>query len=102
MNRLKIGWAETDLTPEKRVSLAGQFAERISEYVEKPITATALAVDNGSDHMVLVNADVVSVSCELLERVRARLADNAGGLDPEKVVISAIHTHCGPKMRSRS
>ena len=42
MNKLKIGWSEISITPDKKVSLAGQFAERISEYVEKPITATAL------------------------------------------------------------
>ena len=43
MNKLQIGWSEIDITPDKKVSLAGQFAERISEYVEKPITATAMS-----------------------------------------------------------
>lgn len=49
MNTLNIGWAEIDITPNKRVSLTGQFAKRISEYVEKPLTETALAMENGSD-----------------------------------------------------
>ena len=37
MAKIKIGWAEVDITPEKgkKISLAGQFFERISEYVEK-------------------------------------------------------------------
>ena len=30
MSTLKIGWAETDITPGEHISLAGQFAERIS------------------------------------------------------------------------
>jgi len=29
MAQIKIGWAETDITPDKKVYLAGQFAERI-------------------------------------------------------------------------
>ena len=36
MSALKIGWGEVSITPDKKISLAGQFAERISEYVEKP------------------------------------------------------------------
>ena len=36
MNKLKIGWAEISITPEKKISLLGQFAERISQYVESP------------------------------------------------------------------
>ena len=33
MSKLKFGWAERSITPDKKVSLAGQFAERISELV---------------------------------------------------------------------
>ena len=44
MSKLLIGWSEANITPEKKVSLEGQFAERISEYVEKPLTATAMAM----------------------------------------------------------
>ena len=96
MNKLMIGWAETNITPDKKVSLAGQFAERISEYVEKPLTATAMAFSNGDEQMVLCNCDLVSIGYNLVEDIRARLADNSIGLDPAKVVISAIHTHTGP------
>lgn len=96
MDKLMIGWAETDITPDKNVSLAGQFAERISEYVEKPITATALAVSNGSEQMVLCNCDLVAIGYNLVEDIRARLAGNDQGLEPDKVIISAIHTHTAP------
>ena len=30
MKEMKIGWSEVNITPEKKASLAGQFAERIS------------------------------------------------------------------------
>lgn len=96
MSKLLIGWAEIDLTPEKKVSLAGQFAERISEYVEKPITATALAVSSEKEQMVLVSCDLETVGWNLVKEVRSRLKGNSEGIDPEKIVLSAIHTHTAP------
>ena len=101
MNKLKFGWAEIDITPDKKVSLAGQFAERISEYVEKPLTATALAVSSGDDQMVIISVDMVSIGWNLVSAVREKLAGNAAGLDPRKVNICAIHTHTGPKYTSK-
>ncbi len=102
MSNLKYGWAEVDFTPSKKISLSGQFAERISEYVEKPITATALAVSSDDEQMVLVSCDLVSVSLNLVEAIRAKLADNTLGLDPAKIVFSAIHNHTGPVYLSKS
>ena len=96
MSKLHFGWAEVDLTPDKKVSLAGQFAERISQYVEKPITATAMAVEADGEQMVLVSCDLVGTSYNLVEAIREKLADNTVGLDPMKVVYSAIHTHTAP------
>ena len=91
MSKLFIGWSEVDITPDKKISLAGQFAERISEYVEKPLTATAMAVEAGGEQMVLVSTDLVAVGGNLMVQIRERLAGNELGLDPMKVMISAIH-----------
>ena len=44
-----IGWSEVDMTPDKRIVLVGQFYERISEYVETPLTATAMAISAGDE-----------------------------------------------------
>ena len=96
MSKLKIGWSEVSITPDKKISLAGQFAERISQYVEKPLTATAMAVEAGGEQMVLVSTDLVGIGYGLLEKIRERLAENTADLDPNKVIISAIHTHAGP------
>ena len=96
MGELLIGWAEVDLTPEKKMALAGQFAERISEYVEKPITATAMAVSVDEEQMILVSCDLVSISANLTGLVRKNLSGNSLGINPDKVILSAIHTHTGP------
>ena len=96
MCKLLIGWSEISLTPEKKVSLAGQFAERISEYVEKPLTATAMAVSSGDEQMIMVSCDLVSTNANLVDDIREKLSGNDVGIDPEKVILSAIHTHTGP------
>ena len=91
MRNVKIGWSEIDITPEKRASLIGQFAERISDYVEKPITATALAIEADYDQMVMVSVDVNGISYNVVEAVRAELSGNSYGLDPMKTIYAAIH-----------
>ena len=97
MSKLKIGWGEVSITPDKKISLAGQFAERISEYVEKPLTATAMAIDAGDDQAIIVGCDLSCIEWGLLENIRKILENNDVGLDVNKIVISAIHTHTGPK-----
>ena len=101
MSQFRIGWAEADITPAKKVSLVGQFAERISEYVEKPLTATAMAVSTEDEQLVLCSCDLVGISYTLVDAVREKLADNGQGLDPMKVILSAIHTHTGPGYAGR-
>ncbi len=93
---INIGWSEVSITPDKKVSLEGQFAERISQYVEKPLTATAMVVEKDGEHVVFVSCDLVQITAALLDAVRAELSKNTVGLDPNKVIISAIHTHTGP------
>ncbi len=93
---LKFGWSEKSITPEKKVSLAGQFAERISQYVEKPLTVTALAVEGQGDHMILCSTDLVAVGWNVVQAVRSRIAARTREIDPKKIIISAIHTHTGP------
>ena len=96
MSKLKFGWAEQSITPDKKVSLAGQFAERISEYVEKPICVTALAISSETDQAIFCACDLVDISWGLRDAVRAKLAGNDAGLDPMKVIISAIRAPATP------
>jgi hypothetical protein len=93
MSKLLVGWAEESLVPEKKISLAGQFYERISEYVETPITATAMAVESDGDVMILVSADLGSIPGFVMELVREKFALRCPEVDPMKIVIAATHTH---------
>ena len=94
--KLSMGWAEVDITPEQPVLLDGQFYVRVSEGVMDPITATAWALESGGDQAVFVSCDVVDISSELLDAVRARIQERSETLNPLKVVLHATHTHTGP------
>ena len=67
--QLTIGWAGADLTPEQPAMICGQFHARVSEGVLDPITATALALQSGEDHAMLVSCDLVTVPDALRDAV---------------------------------
>ena len=96
MSKINIGWSEVSITPDKKVSLAGQFFERISEYVETPITVTAMAVEGDGDHMVICSCDLTKIGSNLMDLVREKLAD-VPGLNPMNVILNATHTHTSIK-----
>ena len=102
MNKIKIGWGEVSLTPKgRKVELAGQFYERISDVVETEIYATALAIESGDDVAIFCSCDLVSTSTHLLEEVRSRLKGK-DGFPTDKLMISAIHTHTSVGYAGRS
>ena len=93
MSNFKIGWAEESIVPDKKVNLQGQLYERISEYVETEITATAMAVESGNEQAIFVSCDLASTSNVLVGLVREKFAGMCDEIAPEKLVIGAIHTH---------
>jgi hypothetical protein len=97
-NRLMIGWAEAEITPDKPVFMAGMFHARLSEGVLDPITVTALALQSGQEQAVFVSCDVVTIPDELRDAVRDHLQGQAD-MDPMKVILHATHTHSGPEIR---
>ncbi|MEO6907274.1 MAG: hypothetical protein ABI210_05235 [Abditibacteriaceae bacterium] len=97
-NTFQIGWAEADITPQELpVYIAGQFAVRVSEAVADPIQATALALESNGEHVVFVSVDTVGISEPLRDAVREQLHEE--GLDPQKVILNATHTHEAPNNR---
>jgi len=98
MNKILIGWAEESIVPEKKVDLAGQFFERISEYVESEITVTAMAVESEGEQMILVSADVVSVNGHVLDCARQKFATLTDEVDAKKLIVCATHTHTSMRL----
>lgn len=94
MGKLKFGWAEVDITPKKgqKIGLAGQFFERITDEVESPVTLTALTIADDNDYMIMCSCDLVCVGDNLNLLVKEKLKEYKE-INPDKVILSAIHTH---------
>ena len=92
MEKLLIGWAEESIVPDKKVSLGGQFYERISEYVESEISVTAMAVEANGDQMIMVSADLTSVTAYFVGLVREKFAKICPEVAPRKLMVAATHT----------
>ena len=93
MSKLNVGWSEVSITPDKKISLAGQFVERISEYVETPICANALAVESEGEQLIICSCDLVSIGKMLVEDVRGIVSKKAPDIQLDKIIINATHVH---------
>ena len=89
--QIRIGWAQTDITPDRPVYVIGQLYSRISSYVHDPLTATCLVLENGEEQMILVSCDIASVPTMHIPNILSRIS--AEGLDKSRIVFNAIHTH---------
>lgn len=92
-----LGLARIDITPSYPVRMTG-YSNRKQEFegVEQRIWAKALAIDaDGQGAAVLITLDSLGVPQTMTDEVAARLKSKHG-IEPERVVICASHTHCAP------
>ena len=93
MEKIYIGWAEESILPPKKVMLAGQFYERIAEYVESDITVTAMAVSVGDEQMIIASVDIESLNDDIVALAREKFASLTKEVSPDKLIMNATHTH---------
>ena len=92
MSQIKIGWSEVDITPKEKISLAGQFFERISDEVESELKAVAMAVESDGEAMIICEVDLVSIGENLHNAVKRAVSEKTG-IPESKIITGAIHSH---------
>ena len=92
---LKVGFAEADVTPPLGISMSGHWHERQATAVRDPLFAHAMVIDDGAAPICLVTCDVLSLKRSTVLRTREAIAE-ATDLAPDRIAISATHTHYGP------
>lgn len=94
---MKFGFGRRDITPRVGVELCGfgPFRNRHSIAVRDRLYARALAWEVDGEQAVLVSCDLIGVSADITERVRARVRQ-ASGLSADRVMVHCTHTHSGP------
>lgn len=99
-DRWTVGTATRVITPEQPMWMAG-FAKRNSpsDGTEQDLLAKAIALEDGNERTAVVaTADVLFVPRQLRDRVVERIV-TSHGVDPDAVMVTATHTHCGPEFR---
>ena len=83
------------ITPPVGTLLYGYTPDVVSESVHDDLTATALAVGDGTQTALLVSLTLGDVHTALCDELREAAA-TAAGIDASDVIIASTHTHCGP------
>ena len=93
---LKAGFGKTCITPSPGAWLAG-FAARKGACtgVHDDLYARALAMDNGAAPVILVSVDVLALSAEFVDHLRASIARRLP-VDSGSVMVACTHTHAAP------
>ena len=93
---LKLGTAATDITPRLDDPLAGYYYDRTADGVHDNLFVKAMVLDDGMTQLVLVVCDLGQVEKETVEKVYQLIQEKLT-IPPEQIIISATHTHTGPK-----
>ena len=90
----EIGWAETDITPDEKLDLHGQYYSRPSEGIHSRLGATVLVIGTAkSSPSLLASLDLIGIPGDFLEEFRRLLTERISDLDPSRVLACATHTH---------
>ena len=93
---ISVGWAEVNITSDKPVLLQGQFYTRISEYVNDPVTATALVISGEKDSLIFVSCDLVYLYESVIQECREKIKKEMPEINVNKISFGATHTHTAP------
>lgn len=94
---MRAGFAKREITPNKSMQMAG-FDRRTSPstgMLDRLYVSVLAMEDSQEQRFLLCSYDLLGVDSQLCEQVREAM-QNALGIDPSRVWISATHTHSGP------
>ncbi len=92
---LKVGLAETNLTPPVGFPMAGYYHERLAEGTIDPLKAKAIVFRNQDKAAALVVCDLIGISTDLSRAIRKQ-ASTRTGIPASHIVVSATHSHTAP------
>lgn len=75
--------------------MAGYYYNRGATGVHDDLHAKAIVLQAGGDKAALVACDLAGIPREIVTEAR-KLIEQSSGISPDRVMISATHTHTGP------
>ena len=103
MGTLKCGFARKVITPPYDIPLDGMGGNtgRVPNNVTEDITASFIALSDGTDTALICTMDVLWIHRFFYEKA-AKLISDKTGVPEKNIFLSATHTHAAPDMRTVS
>lgn len=99
---LKVGVGETVITPDKNIQMAGFARSQMSTGIHDDLHARSLVIEDTHDNSVLLmTISLVGLSSQMAEEISKQVYENTG-IPVGKILISATHTHSGPRIEELS
>lgn len=95
MTSIKLGFHETDITPDAPMQLIGFASSSTSQGVERPLRAQVSIWQSDTTRCTLVTIDHIGFAVEHAARLRSALGILTG-TDSEHVMLCFSHTHAAP------
>ena len=89
---LKAGAATSNITPPLGKDIIGGFSPYLSKHIHDELHARCLVLDDGKTRLALVICDLLGIHRNVSDEAR-KLIQESAGIPPERVLISATHTH---------
>lgn len=92
---LRVGVAETDITPPVGFPMAGYYHERLAEGAIDPLKAKAIVFRGAHTESALVVCDLIGIATDLSRAIRDSASEQTG-IPAANIVVSATHSHTAP------
>jgi hypothetical protein len=97
---LQVGAAAVDVSPKQfPVLINGGMLSRTASGITAPVKARAVVLDDGQTRIGIVVVDSCMMPRELIDAAK-KLAANRTQIKPDRMLISATHTHSAPSSLS--
>ena len=95
---LRAGAAAVDISPQTLPAIMnGGFLQRSANRVIDPLSARALVLDDGKETIAIVIVDSCMIPTAVCDDIKRR-AKARFGISPNRILISATHTHSAPSV----
>jgi hypothetical protein len=98
---LKGGCGKVNITPPLGIPLIGSYGKPSDDVLDE-LYAKALVLNDGTNTVAIVSADLLYTPSEEITGPVRRIIKDKLGIPPENVLICATHTHSGPEVFTRS
>jgi len=96
MGNLKVGFSAVNINPPLGFDIAGYYVKRSAKGFLNDLMVKALVLQHGEKTIAMISADLIGIA-ESISRPWLEKLEEATGITPDNVFLSATHTHTGPR-----